>query len=327
MEALHEQFSQALTRIEVSGDKRRRAIAAHTEIQQLLHTDERLRAWGINTRLIGSYSRDTGIYPGRDVDVFARLQNLDTSVSPEVVYLHVKQVLVAKYGGRATPQARSIKVDFPNANGVDSGFAVDIVPAVRSHQRWAIPARDQQLWAHSSSRWVVTDPERFGELSSALNTANWSPVVHGQNAYKPIVKLMRQVRETHLRDQKPGGLYIEFAVFDVWRSRQVRGNEWGLLLQATLQTVANRFGQVPVQPLLDPGLNTPVDPALDNHIWLHACNEFRRLADLAQEALNSSRCQAAVSGGRFSGRMTEARSSLCRPGVTPAALPRPRWRG
>ena len=294
METLHTQFSQALSNIEVSDARRQRAIAAHTEIQDLLSSDKILRDWGINTRLIGSYSRHTAIHPGKDVDVFARLEHLDTRSSPEAVYGRVEAVLVARYGRRATPQARSVKVDFPSAGGVDTSFAVDAVPAVRHSTQWAVPNKDRSLWTQGSSHWVATDPERFGQLSSDLNNAGWSPAVHGQNAYKPIVKLLRQVRDVHLGNHKPGGLYIEFATYDVWNSRLARGSEWCQLLAATLRAVAARFEAAPAQPLIDPGLGTPVDPALDGAVWLSAAQTFRRLADLAAEALNAGKCTAAA---------------------------------
>jgi len=294
METLHTQFSQALSNIEISDARRQRAIAAHTEIQSSLSSDKTLCDWGINTRLIGSYSRHTAIHPGKDVDVFARLERLDTRANPEAVYQRVWEVLVARYGRRATPQARSIKVEFPSGTGIDTSLAVDAAPAVRSGNRWAIPAKDRNLWADSPSRWVVTDPERFGELSSDLNAAAWSPTVRGQDAYKPVVKLMRQVREAHLGDLKPGGLYIEFATYDVWNSRLVRGSEWGQLLTVTLGAVASRFAAAPTKPLVDPGLGTPVDPALDAAVWHSAAQTFRRLADLAEVALSAERCTAAA---------------------------------
>ena len=229
--------------------------------------------------------------------MFARFEALDTSASPESVYSVVELVLVRQYGhvrggGRVTPQARSIKVDFPDING-GADFAVDAVPAVRNGARWAIPATDRSLWSHLPSRWVTTDPERFGGLSTALNQAAWSPSVKGQGAYKPIVKLMRQVREVHLVDQKPGGLYVEFAVYDVWRSGLVGGSEWGVLLTASLRMVADRFSRAPSEPLLDPGLDTPVDPALSEFEWGHAANVFHGIAQRAEGALGSSRCAAA----------------------------------
>lgn len=306
MDLLHTQFENALTNVEVNGDKRERAIRAHTEIQAVLNADDLLRAWGISTRLIGSYGRHTAIYPGKDVDVFARFEGLDTSASPESVYNAVESVLVRQYGhvrdgGRVTPQARSIKVDFPDTQG-RADFAVDAVPAVRNGLRWAIPARDRGLWAQISSRWFTTDPERFSDLSTELNLATWSPSVKGQGAYKPIVKLMRQVREIHLGDRKPGGLYVEFAVYDVWRSGLVTGNEWGVLLAATLRSVAGRFSQAPSRPLCDPGLDTPVHPALSEPEWLQAANVFHGLAQRAEDALLASRCAAAKAWREILGR-------------------------
>ncbi len=307
MNALREQFGHALNRIEVNGEKQRHAIRAHTEIQELLTQDQLLQSWGINTRLIGSYGRKTAIYPGKDVDVFARLENLDTTVSPQVVYDGVWGVLVAQYGhvdhgGRATPQARSIKIDFPHPTDRGASLAVDAVPAVQHGPRWAIPTKDRDLWAPGQTRWVVTDPERFGDLSTQLNQASWSPAVSGQAAYKPVVKLMRQAREVHLKDQKPGGLYVEFAVYDVWANRRVSGNEWAPLFAHTLREVANRFASAVYEPLLDPGLDTPVDPPLDAAQWQHAGSTFQGLANLADQALNSDRCNAALKWRRILGK-------------------------
>ena len=306
MNALREQFSQALTNIEVNGKKQQRAIEAHTEIQELLAGDVLMRSWGINTRLIGSYSRQTAIYPGKDVDVFARLENLDTSASPQDVYNGVWAPLVAQYrhvdeGGRATPQARSIKIDFPDPTDRNASIAVDAVPAVPQGSRWAIPTKDRGLWAPGQTRWVTTDPERFGEFSSQLNTASWGPAVGGQGAYKPVVKLMRQAREVHLSDKKPGGLYVEFAVYDVWAKRRVSGNEWGPLFANTLREVARRFASAAYEPLLDPGLGTPVDPPLEAAQWDHASTTLQRLADLAAKALNADRCNAALKWRRILG--------------------------
>ena len=299
MNALREQFAQALHRIEVNGRRRERAIEAHTEIQTVLARDSQLQRWGIDSRLIGSYGRQTAIHPCKDVDVFARLVKLDTSASPQDVYSGVGAVLLDQYGhveqgGRVTLQARSIKIDFPDPVDPNASIAVDAVPAVRHNSRWAIPTRDRDLWAPGQTRWVMTDPERFGELSTHLNQASWSPAVGGQGAYKPVVKLMRQAREVHLRDQKPGGLYVELAVYDVWANRRVSGNEWGPLFAGTLREVAHRFFTAAAYaPLLDPGLGTPVDPPLDAAQWQHASATFQGLAALAAEALNASRCSAA----------------------------------
>jgi hypothetical protein len=301
MATLRSQFSDALTNVEVNGDKRERAIAAHTEIQDVLAADDQLSEWGINTRLIGCYSRHTARYPGKDVDVFARFESLDMSSMPRTVYERVEAVLVAEYGlasdgGRATPQDRSIKVDFPDPDDADENqaFAVDAVPAVRDGERWAIPTKDRKRWAESTGRWVLTNPERFGQLSSDLSTSTLSPSVAGQNAYKPIVKLTRQARHVHLGERRPGGLFVEFAIYDVWSSGLIAGDEWDPLFAKTLRSLANRFNQAPYDPLVDPGMGTAVAPALDNDVWTHAAGVFSRLADLAEEAVAAEKCAAAA---------------------------------
>ena len=295
MATLRSQFDQALTNIEINKDKAERAINAHTEIRDVLEKDEQLTKWGVDTKLIGSYSRDTGIYPGKDVDVFVKLTKLDTKSEPKDIYNAVWDVLQKEYGdakdgGRAEQQARSVKVTFPDkgtSGGTNSSFAVDAVPAVQDGEHWAIPTKDR-------NRWVTTDPERFGEMSSALSTSQLSPTVGGRNAYKPIVKLMRQARRTHLKDKRPGGLFVEFVTYEAWDSGSVTGDEWDLLFAQTLRRVAERFANAAIYPLCDPALGTPVEPAVDEKDLANAVAVFSGLANLADKALNLNDCQAAL---------------------------------
>ena len=210
MSNLRSQFEKALNNIEINGQKRKRAIDAHTEIRELLQQDQHLKQWGVEPLLIGSYGRDTGIYPGKDVDVFLRFTRLDTRASPRTVFEAVWRVIVRKYGhygqvgGRAQQQARSVKVLFPDRDRISGGdFSVDAVPAVRHGDLWAIPTKDQNQWVESERRWVTTGAERFGEVSTDLNQS--ASTVGDRPAYKPIVKLVRQTRETHLGDERPGG--------------------------------------------------------------------------------------------------------------------------
>ena len=292
MANLRNQFEKALTNIEINGQKRKRAIDAHTEIRELLQQDEQLKEWGVEPLLIGSYGRDTGIYPGKDVDVFLRLTRLDTSAEPRAVFNAVWRVIVRKYGqygqggGRAQQQARSVKVLFPDRDRTSGGeFSVDAVPAVRHGGLWAIPTKDQNQWVDGEGRWVTTGAVLFGELSTELNQAAFSPKVGDRPAYKPIVKLVRQIRETHLGDKRPGGLYLEFVTFEAWRSGLVAGGEWDVLLARTLQCIADRFGRAGVNPLLDPVLGTPVDPPLAAGQVEQAAAIFGRLAAAANGAL------------------------------------------
>jgi hypothetical protein len=286
VETLPEQFVEALSRIEIRGEKRRRAIAAHTEIRTWLETDPGLRSWGIDTVLIGSYKRQTGIHPGKDVDVFAKLTALDVTASPQEVFDAVADMLERKYGERAEAQRRSIKVSF-DTDG--DGFAVDVVPAVPSAAHWAIPQRDRDLWTSvdPGARWVETDPEKLGELTTAQNT---TLMVGDQGAYVPTVKLVRQVRRHHLGEAKPGGLYFELLSYWAFEEKDVTGGSFAEILAATLGSAARRLSTGTV--VIDPALGTPVSPAPEQAELQAAGVLFSELAAKAQQALGSARCPA-----------------------------------
>ena len=299
MPNLRNQFEQALTNIEINGQKRKRAIDAHTEIRELLQQDEQLKEWGVEPLLIGSYGRDVGIYPGKDVDVFLRFTKRDTRSAPRAVFDAVWRVIVRKYGqygqdgGRAQQQARSVKVLFSDRDRISGGdFSVDAVPAVRQGNLWAIPTKDQNRWVEGEGRWVTTGAIRFGELSTDLNQS--ASKVGNRPAYKPIVKLVRQIRETHLGDKRPGGLYLEFVTFEAWQSGLVAGSEWDVLLARTLQCVADRSRQTVVKPLIDPVLGTPFDPPLSAGQVQQAADIFGRLAATANRTLSMNDTDAAT---------------------------------
>ncbi|MGD0272300.1 MAG: nucleotidyltransferase [Gaiellaceae bacterium] len=289
MEKLEAQFDGALTRIEISGPKRDRAVKAHEEIRSVLEADPKLKEWGIVTALIGSYARHTGIYPGKDVDVFAKLTALNTrNAEPGTVYGVVRDVLVAYYGDRVKAQSRSIKVDF-DFDG--DGFSVDVVPAVRMGERWAIPRHNTELWlsANIEERWVETDPERLADLTLERNK---TPTVGTQGAYVPTVKLLRQARKHHLDDRKPGGFYFEILGYWAFEIGAVSGDCFAEIFAKTLRVVATQLASG--GPNIDPVLGRPYRPAPEPADVSHAARVFAGLATNAEEALRLERCQAAL---------------------------------
>lgn len=302
METLDTEFGQAVRNVTISGDKEKRAIAAHTEVRELLEADPELCDWGISTYLIGSYKRQTSRYPGKDVDVFLRFMNLSVRNSPEKIYNAVERVLVGHYGlkdedpdGRVTRQSRSLKIDFPDKEdpGSDNDFHIDAVPAVPWQEHWGIPNRDREQWDNDDSRWIKTNPIQFAEDTIALSTATWSPTVEGANAYRPTVRLLRQVRHEHFGKEKPGGLFTEVAAFYAWTDNKVTGETWAELLVSTLEQVAKRFQDAAENGLLDPVLKTPMKPILQPVEWTAASQGMNRLAEKGREALDSERCMAA----------------------------------
>lgn len=291
METLSSQFKQAITNITVNGVKRARAIKAHTEIRALLETDSHLCGLGVDTVLIGSYARKTGIYPGRDVDVFVKLTKLDTSADPQAVFDAVCRVLVAHYGDRVDIQHRSIKVSFDG----DDKFSVDAVPAVRLGDRWALPTHDRDLWQRPGERWIETDPERLGELTTMRNRA---PTVDGDGAYIPTVKLVRQIRANHLGDQKPGGLYFELACYWAFDAG-IDGSSYAEILMATLRAISRQLSSGAV--LLDPVLGRVFEPMPGATELNAAARKLDELASQAEAALSMERCPAAAIWRRILG--------------------------
>ena len=302
MELLSEQFGEAVKNVTVSDEKQDRVIEAHKEVREVLEADQALRAWGISPYLIGSYGRRTSRFPAKDVDIFLRFDNLTTAASPDVVFQQVKTVLAGTYGladddpvGRVTEQARCLKIAFsdPLLPGGTDEFSVDAVPAVRWGDHWGIPGRNRDQWASDEARWIKTSPIKFGQYTDDLATSTGTPVIGGRNAYRPVVRLVRQVRHVHLRALKPGGLYAEIATYDAWSAGEASGDAWALVFAESLAAISQRFRASCSQPLLDPVLGTPLKPGLEPSAWNVAANVFNVLADKAYEALEVDVCRAA----------------------------------
>lgn len=302
METLGSEFEQAVRNVTISGRKRDRAIAAHKEVRELLEADPELCEWGIDTILIGSYARQTARYPGKDVDVFLRFTGLSVRHDPAKIYSAVERVLEARYGlkdedpnGRVIRQARSLNIEFPDPEDPlsDESFSIDAVPAVPWEENWAIPNHNRDLWSSDEKRWIKTNPVKFASDTSTLSTASTSPTVGGVNAYRPIVRLLRQVRHEHVGKERPGGLFTEVAAYYAWNDSLVSGTTWAELLTSTMEQVARQFEGASENGLPDPVLGTPMKPALEAWQWTLAAQTFDRLASRAREAMDADRCMAA----------------------------------
>jgi hypothetical protein len=280
VEALSAQFTQALSNVNIDYT---RGSGTQEEVRGVLEQSEKLLDWGIDTILIGSYSRQTGIHPTHDIDVFAKLTELDTAAKPSDVFDEVRRVLNEYYGSRAKPQNRSIKIDFGD------GFSVDAVPAVTAGTRWAIPSRDQELWSGDrDKRWVETDPERLGLLTIERNR---QPLVDGRGAYVPVVKLMRQTRRQHRGKAKPGGLYFELLTYQAFLegiTATTFAEIFALVLGRAAQQLASGL------PVQDPAMLRPYSPAPESADLAASAQVFAGLATRAEETLVADQCKAAA---------------------------------
>lgn len=283
------QFRQAHTRI---GIEPAAAIAAHLDVRLKLETDPKLVSWGVDTVLIGSYKRKVSIYPCDDVDVFVKLPAC-REIDPELVFSEIQRVLVKAYGDRAKEQRRSMTIE-----GFAEDLSVDAVPAVPDGARWKIPQTDtapiDDRWV--KDRWETTHPERLTELTDERQKA--SSVIDSEPSYRRTVRLIRQVREAHLGDEKPGGLYFELLTYWAFDGGTA-ADSYAELLSLTLASIARQLESGPV--VIEPAMNQTYDPAPDPEAIRSAGAVFRSLANDAHKALALEDCPAAVIWRRILG--------------------------
>lgn len=318
--ALTDQFKQAQHHINLNS-RERVAIAAHLEVRGVLMTSPALAAHGLKHTLIGSYPRKVTIWPGKDVDIFGKLttETID-SIAPAMAYNLFLKALTTAFDGRISEQPRSIKIDYrgrtpdapflreaaavlrqnPDTPADSFEFSVDVVPAVRWGDVWAIPSHDKQRWERTAAadRWVRTDPERLTELTQTLNG---DIEIAGQGSYVPTVKAIRQIRRWHLRDAKPGGLYIELVLHEGFSAGEITGENWAGITASALGYVAHRLTTVAASPLCEPALNQPYVPAPDPQAISHAAAVFAGLAADARRAVDLDPCPAAAIWRRIFG--------------------------
>lgn len=310
------EFRESQRRINL-GERERVAKAAHLEVAEALRGDAALNERGLNPVLIGSYARDTSIWPGRDVDVFGRLERCDIgSIEPAIAYGLFRHAL-AVFGDRVEEQPRSLKVNFGPGFGyparrfleavevdsatiqridrLDFGFSVDVVPAVHWDDRrnWAIPTRNLELWsaAPPRERWVKTNPEVLTELTTERNAAIR---ISGDGAYVPTVKALRQIKAHHLQRTKPSSLYYELILYEGFLSGAITGTSWADLTHSSLRFVVDRLRTAQSRPVQDPALAEPYHPAPSSAELSNAAATLETCAQQASEALMADRCRAAV---------------------------------
>jgi len=310
------------------GIRRKVAIAAHFEVRAALVLAPALASRGLDHVLIGSYPRNTGIWPGKDVDVFGKLtrESID-SIDPDAAYNLFYGVLVEAFPGRVSPQARSVKVDYepgvlPGATFVREAaaflnedaaalpppsagfeFSVDVVPAVRFGDVWGIPHRNRGDWVRSAAtdRWTRTNPE---ELTSLTQRQNGRCAIGGQGAYVPTVKAVRQIRCAHLGDLKPGGLYFELLAYEGFANDQIVGDSWAEVTASALGYIAARLRTVGSSPVCDPVLDQPYRPSPEPAAISHAADVFAQVAAKAKSALHADLCAAAAAWREIFGTNT-----------------------
>lgn len=242
MADLKSQFETAQSNIEPSKTDWDTAPEAHEEIGKVLGADEKLKEWGVNPILIGSYARRVSIRRVYDVDMFCRLDDYPDGIPAADVLDRVYDVLVVKYGKKnVTLYDRSVTVLVPDADGL----YVDVVPARQSGDVWEIPTKDEG--------WVETNPVKMTELKEDKNAEY-------DDLYVPCVKLLRQARRNLLGKTNPGGFTVEMALYTACEEGLVSGDTTAEFFASAMEGVADVFRRI-----ADEGFEMP-DPSMDGEV-------------------------------------------------------------
>ncbi|MCF8785233.1 nucleotidyltransferase domain-containing protein [Rhodococcus ruber] len=295
MATLAGRFDDALTVIEPDEDKAN-AAKAHAEVRGVLKADDALSKLGIDPVLIGSYARQVSIRHVKDVDVFARLTNVDASLAPGSILDSFEEVLTGEYGeDRIEKQYRSIKVDFP-----DFDLTVDAVPARADGENWEIPNKPDDA---ERAQWVETNPLKLNDLTTEKNSEF---LLNGAGIYVPIVKLVRQVRRTWLADQ-PGGLFFELMTYWYFENENPSANSVAEYLTLTLNGIAEMLPTVAGDGLDDPTLpGQKISTKATDRDLEDAQEKVLEAADLAADALaDEDNCSSALKWRELLGKTSD----------------------
>lgn len=288
-------FEAAKTNVEPDRGDVANAAIAHSAVRDVLEQDDTLNAWGIDSVLIGSYKRHVSIRRIKDVDVFCRLPTIPTDVDGEGALGEVQRVLVAEYGADAVHrQARSLKVQIDDWGGLH----VDAVPARPAGPYWEIPDHDDP-----SGGWQQTNPEEMTRLKTDMNKRM-------NDLYVPAVKLLRQTRRSLGISKRPGGLYVEMALYRACALGLVSGDDIRTFYVSALNGVAivttdkvKRGVEIPDPSMAGKSL---VFRATDTQ-WELAEQKFRSGAADATKALNETRCGEAAIFHKLLGKNSDGK--------------------
>lgn len=174
-------------------------------------------------------------------------------------------------------------------------FSVDVVPAAVWGSHYGIPetGRDQRTGSrYRTGNWRLTSPVKLTELTQARNR---ELRVRGIGAYVRTVRAMKQIKSHWLHKAKPSALYYEFILYEGFSTKSIRGDCWADVTSSALTYMVQRLGSVTTDPVCDPVLDEPYNPAPSHQDLAQALSVFEELARRARRAISTDfHCQAGI---------------------------------
>ena len=263
-------FEKFLSNIEPTYNQKNEASTGHTTLRLRLEKDEKYKDYFQDSFLSGSYGRDTAIRPIKDVDIIIIAAYSETLWRPELTLYHLKGIL-SNYYQNVTLQSRSVRVAL-------SYVDMDIVPAIKANDSFLkIPDRKAQ-------NWVISNPRKHLELSTAMNAAK-------NGLYKPLVKALKWWRDNRMNDAwKPKSFVLECMVYDHASNLAITSipkslNEFFSFTHKKYAT----YRQFNVSPTITDPAGTGINVAKNwaNQEFCNFYDEVWKSWNLCYEALNS----------------------------------------
>jgi len=224
-------FQKFLSNVEPTNNQKAEASTGHAALRSRLEKDDEYKTYFQDSFLSGSYGRDTAVRPIRDVDIIIVGDYPEICWKPELALFHLRRIL-SKYYDNLTTQNRSIHVAL-------SYVEMDIVPAIKAKDDFLkIPDRALQ-------NWVISNPRKHIELSTAINTSR-------NGWYKPLVKALKCWQDNRMDDSwKPKSFLLECLVYDYATNspidsipKAMEGFFWFIHNKYKAHREANRFSPV-----------------------------------------------------------------------------------
>ena len=212
----------------------------------------------------GSITKHTYVDGISDVDSLVLLDDTNADLTPQQAKDKVRHAIVGRLslGDVAEVRVGNLAVTVTYSDGT----VLQLLPAVRSGDGFAIASARGEAWSH-------IEPRRFHQSLTAANARQGGALV-------PAIKLAKAILEPRLGDERPSGYHVEtlaIAAFEGYEGSR------------TPKAMVARFFRAASERVLAPmpdvsGQSTFVDDALGARNSLARMTLSRRLAGLADIA-------------------------------------------